>query len=225
MKVPVAFVLCLSIVAQAGKALPDNQPSLVICMDSGPGTGFPATHAEALASKMFSTIGVHLDWHHGGHGCKLPVEGTIHISMTTGEGPDKFPGALAIAWLGDAAHRIEVFYDRVTQTTEPSLVPGLLAHVLVHEITHTIEGLNRHSESGVMKAHWDETDYHAMSYEPLPFAPTDIALLRERIGAGTTETTASLVHGRSVGGIRPGAGSVAFSPPVVSPSSNASIVP
>jgi hypothetical protein len=224
MKVPVAFVLCLSIVAQARKAYPDNQPSIVICMDSGPGTGFPATHAEALASKMFSAIGVRLDWHHSGHGCKLPIEGTIHISMTTGEHPDKFSGALAIAWLGDAAHRIEVFYDRVTETTEPSLVPSLLAHVLVHEITHIIEGLNRHSESGVMKAHWDERDYHAMGYESLHFAPADIALLHERIGTtGTASTWPS--HGRSVSGLRSGTGSAAFAPPAASASSNASIVP
>ena len=223
MKVPAAFILCLAIVAQAGKALPDKQPTIVICMDSGPGTGFPATRAESIASHMFSAIGVHLDWHHGSHGCKLPVEGTIHISMSSGRPPDVFPGALAAAWLNDETHHIEVFYDRVLAIGEASFVPTLLAHVLVHEITHVIEGLNRHSENGVMKARWDETDYHSMAYEPLGFASEDIALLREKVG--TVEAAQIWAHGRSVTGLRSGAGSAVFAPPTASPASKASIVP
>jgi hypothetical protein len=223
MKVPAAFILCLAIVAQAEKALPGNQPTIVICMDSGPGTGFPATRAESIASHMFSAIGVRLDWHHGSHGCKLPADGPIHITMVAGERPEDFPGALAVAWLNHETRRIDVFYDRVLVIGEPPFVPTLLAHVLVHEITHVIEGLNRHSQDGVMKARWDEVDYHAMAYEPLGFAQEDIALLKQRIG--TVEMAQSwFAHGRSVTGLRSGAGSAVFAPPAASASSKASIV-
>jgi hypothetical protein len=31
----------------------------------------------------------------------------------------------------------------------------VLAHVLVHEITHILQGIDRHSESGVMKSPGD----------------------------------------------------------------------
>jgi hypothetical protein len=224
MRVPVAFVFSLAIIAQAGKALPENQPSIAICMDSGPASGFPLTHAESTAARMFSAIGIHLDWHHGGHGCKLPIEGTIHISMSTSSRPEDYPGALAIARLGDEAHRIEVFYDRVTETVEERLVSSLLAHVLVHEITHVIEGLNRHSDEGVMKARWSEPEYREMAFEPLGFAAEDIALLHQRIG--TVESAQTwFTHGRSVTGLRSGSGSTAFAPPAASAPSKVSIVP
>ena len=223
MKVPLAFVFSLAIVAQAGKP-PDHWPALVICMNAGPGSGFPETRAEDLASKIFRAIGIALDWHHGEHGCKLPAETTIHIDMSTATREDKFPGALAVARLGDAAHHIEVFYDRIRATVEPPLVPSLLAHVLAHEITHILEGLNRHSEQGIMKAHWNELDYREMSYQLLAFAAEDIDLLHRQIG--TSETADNrLAHGRSVSGLRSGGGSISFAPPAASPSSSASIVP
>ncbi len=35
----------------------------------------------------------------------------------------------------------------------------VLAHVLVHEITHILEGLNEHSQEGIIKARWTFQDY------------------------------------------------------------------
>jgi hypothetical protein len=57
-------------------------------------------------------------------------------------------------------------------------VPNLLAHVLVHEITHLIQGINRHSDRGVMKARWDEDDYEQMRSRRLAFTEYDIRLIR-----------------------------------------------
>ena len=39
----------------------------------------------------------------------------------------------------------------------------LLAHVLVHEITHVLEGVDRHTGQGVMKARWTEDDLALMA--------------------------------------------------------------
>ena len=70
----------------------------------------------------------------------------------------------------------------------------ILAHVLVHEITHILQGIDRHSESGVMKASWTNQDYKAMAWKPLPFTPQDTRLLqlglngRESLLASTTTT-------------------------------------
>jgi hypothetical protein len=57
-------------------------------------------------------------------------------------------------------------------------LPHLLAHVLVHEITHILQGVARHSETGIMKAHWTPVDYRQMLVHPLPFAPEDVQLLQ-----------------------------------------------
>jgi hypothetical protein len=51
----------------------------------------------------------------------------------------------------------------------------VLAHVLVHEVTHILQGFPRHSESGVMKAHWDSQNFAQMTWQPLPFTDDDIA--------------------------------------------------
>jgi len=71
-----------------------------------------------------------------------------------------------------------VFYDRITETVGAVTLPHLLAHVLVHEITHILEGVARHSETGVMKAHWTSEDYRKMGGHHLPFAPEDVELIQ-----------------------------------------------
>ena len=44
-----------------------------------------------------------------------------------------------------------------------------------------LEGLNRHSDVGVMKAHWDERDFIEMSDKSLLFAPEDAELIQRGI--------------------------------------------
>ena len=65
--------------------------------------------------------------------------------------------------------RIYVFVDRVAAMVPPGRIGTLLGHVLVHEITHGLQGVSRHSARGVMKAHWDTPDFRAMEVHPLPF--------------------------------------------------------
>jgi hypothetical protein len=60
----------------------------------------------------------------------------------------------------------------------------LLAHVMTHEITHVLEGINRHSETGMMKGQWTETDYRAMA-AGLRFAPVDVALIHDGLAKRT----------------------------------------
>jgi hypothetical protein len=52
-----------------------------------------------------------------------------------------------------------------------------MAHVLVHEITHMLEGTCRHSATGIMKAHWDYRDYCEMRGRPLLLAQEDVDLI------------------------------------------------
>ena len=57
------------------------------------------------------------------------------------------------------------------------MVPCLLAHVLAHEITHVLEGIDRHSESGVMRAHWSSDEMWDMASKPLAFTEEDKYLI------------------------------------------------
>jgi hypothetical protein len=56
-------------------------------------------------------------------------------------------------------------------------VGTLLGHVIAHEITHILQGVPRHSETGVMKARWERKDLQALVDHPLRFAPVDEALI------------------------------------------------
>jgi hypothetical protein len=71
---------------------------------------------------------------------------------------------------------VVVFPDRIRQV-DPYQMQCALAHVLVHEITHVLQGICRHSATGIMKARWDQRDYFEMSRKPLPFAEEDVALI------------------------------------------------
>jgi len=149
-------------------------------MEAGFGGPWVMRQAEVLAAQIFAGIGVGIGWYHDRRHCKVPPEGFLVILLSTGAPDLQFPGALAYSQLADGVH-IEVFYNRVAQMVEPKCVPTLLAHVLAHEIGHMLEGVSRHSDEGIMKAHWDERDFSKMSYQLLSFAPQDVGLIQSGI--------------------------------------------
>jgi hypothetical protein len=139
--------------------------------------------AEGIADGMFAAAGVRIEWRghaHEGHGL---AGGALAIGLALNTPANVLPGALAFARVYEGVH-IDVFCDRLER-----LAPGarnavpLLAHVLVHEITHMLEGIDRHSDTGVMKARWSAVDYSAMATNPLPFTPEDIELIHLGLAA------------------------------------------
>ena len=132
--------------------------------------------AQSVASGTFATAGVRINWRTGLAKASEP-ERPILIDITSNTPEKFFPGALAYAHVFDGVH-IRVFYDRV-ENAFPYANATLLAHVLVHEITHVVEGTDRHSEEGVMKAQWTADDLVQMLYKPLLFDPQDVLLLRK----------------------------------------------
>ena len=98
--------------------------------------------AQALASRMFADIGVHLDWW-----ASTPprqVAGAIFIELVTGTPVTFQPGALGYALPFEGIH-IRVFWDRINVYRLPRQV---LAHVMVHEITHILQGISGHADEG-----------------------------------------------------------------------------
>jgi hypothetical protein len=145
--------------------------------------------ARALANEMFASVDVKINWREGEPSRSLShPERAIVVEIVTDTPRELKPGALAFARPFEGVH-IKVFYDRVQAVTEPELTPNLLAHVLVHEITHVLQGTCRHSDTGVMKARWNHEDYMEMRLKPLSFTEEDVQLIRAGLAARAEAAT------------------------------------
>jgi hypothetical protein len=135
--------------------------------------------AKVVSSEMFAGIGVRIEWRSGQPAASSAIAGAIAIELVT-ETPGTFlPGALAYAQPYEGVH-IQVFYDRIKYKPAPA---ELLAHVMVHEITHILQGISRHSDSGVMKATWTGEEFQRMRFKPLPFTEEDVVLIHRGLNA------------------------------------------
>jgi hypothetical protein len=174
------FGLAAGTGALAGSIEPGSAPSVRVCVEDSVVTPFVLLRGESIATEIFRNIGIRVSWVRRTRCAQSPSE-PIVVQVSTGAPPGHFPGALGYTRL--AERQIEVFYDRVERIFEAPAVPNLLGHVLAHEIAHVLEGINRHSAEGLMKAHWDGRDYMQMYPHVLPFAPEDVELIREGLGA------------------------------------------
>jgi hypothetical protein len=99
------------------------------------------------------------------------------LALQTHTPEAQFPGALGVALPREGSHAW-VFYDRVLREgPDDSHVAALLAHAMAHEIAHVLQGISRHSESGILKARWSGTDCARMAYFPLMFTREDAILI------------------------------------------------
>jgi hypothetical protein len=171
------LVATLGVAAQVNAA-DSTEYKMSVCVAND--IGFSALSlAQKTASRMFAKAGVTIDWRPGLAGC--PAQG-ISISLS-GQVPADLPlHALAYALPYEGSH-IVIFYDRLREIASPPQISFLLAHVLVHEVTHILQGIPRHSDRGVMKATWGGADYKAMTWKPLPFTPEDIELIHRGLAA------------------------------------------
>jgi len=149
--------------------------------------------AKELASSMFAGIGVTIDWRTGEPSASSPQQ-AIAIGLAKNTPKDEKPGALAYAMPREGVH-IVVFWDRM----EFGLIPTeLLAHVMVHEITHILEGVSRHSDSGIMRAQWTEHDHKMMRMHPLSFAAEDVELIHLGMAARNSTSRVELAVARRI---------------------------
>jgi hypothetical protein len=150
--------------------------SATVCIEAG---SSPSTfQSRSLASKMFARIGVAIHWRFGLHGCPQQA---IVLSLSSRTPPTLQPGSLAYSLPYEGRH-ILVLYDRIAED-RPGLVRFVLAYVLVHEITHLLQAEDRHSPSGIMKAHWGENDFEDMKRGALAFTAEDIDLIYRGLAA------------------------------------------
>jgi hypothetical protein len=133
--------------------------------------------AEDVASKLFAAAGVRIKWCYG-----HPSQDAISVEFSERTPRDYRPGSVAFALPYEGVH-ITVFYDRTSRTTLADLAPTVLGHVLAHEITHVLQRIDRHSQTGVMKAHWTNSDLDKMVAKGLSFTAEDIDLMQRGLAA------------------------------------------
>jgi hypothetical protein len=147
--------------------------------------------AQALANEIFADVGVKIDWRRGQPSSfQSQHQRAIVVEMVPDTPREHTPGALAFALPYEGVH-IQVFYNRVQAATQPELTPNILAHVLVHEITHILQGTCRHSDTGIMKAHWNHSDFMEMRLKPLSFTEEDAQMIR--FGVARRENAGTLI--------------------------------
>jgi hypothetical protein len=185
----VAIAAVAAGMAHAAELAPEAGRSVTICVDPG-AHGSEVYSARRLVSGLFAKIGVKVDWRER---AACPPDGSALLVSLSDKTPDnQRPGALAYALPYEGSHLV-VFYDRVHRL-DSNPRNNLLAYTFAHEITHILEGISRHSESGIMKAHWDYADRYDMRMGRLSFAAADADLIlrglesRERQSAPVPQT-------------------------------------
>jgi hypothetical protein len=137
--------------------------------------------AKGLASGMFAGIGITLDFLDGRPAPSQTPAIAIEFVSDTPAG--LLPGTWAYALPYEGVH-IRIFWDRIEIERSS---PELLAHVMVHEITHILQGTDRHSGEGIMNTRWTNQERQALERKPLHFTEEDVDLIyRGRILQGTT---------------------------------------
>jgi hypothetical protein len=172
------MALVVAASASAGEAAQAQRMERRVAVCSGMGNDFVIPRAQSIAAGMFAGIGIGIEWK-SERACPPDA---IRITFSYETDRALLSGALAYALPYEGTH-IVVFYDRLKDPGRPNRLPGVLAHVMAHEITHILQGIHRHSESGVMKAKWTREDFNEMVFKPLPFTDTDMELIHNGLDA------------------------------------------
>jgi hypothetical protein len=178
MKILATMVVAAAAKVWAGETGAERERTVTVCVDPS-GDGVEIRSAQGLASKLFARIGVRIDWREL-RSCTAGGS-ALQVSLSYNTPPNQLPGSLAYALPYEGSH-IVVFYDRVRQS-DSNLITRLMAYVMVHEVTHILEGITRHSERGIMKAHWDGDDRFEIGLGHLGFAPEDVDLIYRGLDA------------------------------------------
>jgi len=155
-----------------------------------------------MASAIFAKIGVHLNWHAG----ELPVANSAAGDesaqrafgiRTVEHAPESAtPGALASARIvGAAGTEITVYKDRVLGFLDNhrNLAGAAAGYVLAHELAHVMQGVGRHSESGILKARWSNNDFEEMIFHKLVFTNFDVELIHKGLALQLANSASAAV--------------------------------
>ena len=176
----VMALLCAAAMTQGAPAMGAPRQTATICVEESIDRNV-SDHAEMEAASIFRRIGITVNWHPAASlFCRTNSNAMIHMTYSLKTAADVDPGALASATPYGAS--VEVHYDRIPTNGELARA-HVLAHVFVHEVAHILQGVARHSDSGMMKARWSDSDFIEMKWHPLNFTELDIALIHSGLEA------------------------------------------
>ena len=168
---------------------PDAVVRVFVRTSRVPIPGVVMSTGEMEAARLFRELGIRLDWTLDGGKDNEPASGAIEITFQP-HAPQGFATperqkALAFAqpYSRDPA-LITVFGDRVIACLsryDQNQAGRVLGYILAHEIAHVLEGESRHSETGVMKAEWNQEEFRLMTVSGLTFALEDRNMIRRAL--------------------------------------------
>ncbi|MFN7933074.1 MAG: hypothetical protein U0R19_07085 [Bryobacteraceae bacterium] len=139
-------------------------------------------HAKRIVTEAYAGIGIKVTWRSGPApaGCfKSPFRRQVVLQFrpdATTRHNDALAFALPHATEGPC---VLLLTGRILRTVTPNPTTGgaLLGHVLAHEIGHVLQGIDRHSPSGLMQEHWSIQEIKNMAAKPLRFTDYDKDLI------------------------------------------------
>lgn len=165
----------------SGQSIASQTRKVIVCTEMD-------THAlmgvRPLASAIFARIGLTIDWRE--LNSQASCKGSIRVrlsydSQLIGSSAERLGSA-------DPCEKAIVLFPERVQEVSPYPGPYAMAHVLAHEIAHVLEGVSRHSSSGIMKARWSQEDFIAMRPPGLAFAEEDVELIYAGLNIGHNRT-------------------------------------
>lgn len=193
----IAAMLAGCAVASAKPQGRPDIPRVEICFEMDGSVrlgGMMFASAKATASQLVAEGGIRLDWSHGKisdcdrGGQSIGIKFVAHAPEVVAERPH----ALASAMPYGTGETIAVYDDRIARYC--AIFPEadqakILGHILAHEIVHMLQGVARHSSTGLMKARWDTEDLRTISRTGLGMAAEDRQILAARFAPTTAEGT------------------------------------
>ena len=170
----------------AASAASNGQPVVEVYLPPVLTTDMAQTfqRAQGVVKEAYSEIGVQVKWRSTASapaGCtKDPLHWKIVVGFGTSSPAGAGKEALAFAnpYLMEGPC-VTLLMDRVEPAAKrnPRSAGYLLGHVLAHEIGHVLQGIARHSETGLMKAHWSLREIKMMPEDRLRFTEEDSAMI------------------------------------------------
>jgi hypothetical protein len=132
--------------------------------------------AQAIVTRVFADAGVRVEWLSGKQ-CKYAPSGTLYLILDA-TAPSHFKSeTMGYAQPYSSGTAVHIFYDRIREDHRADFAL-VLGHAMAHEIGHVLQGVARHSESGIMKGLWSYREFGDMHLGRMRFAPEDILLLQ-----------------------------------------------
>jgi hypothetical protein len=166
----------------SGESLPVPHYKVVVCIEHNADTQAVLPRVKEISAQIFAPARIQIEWRSLNRCAREKDPIRVHLEDRS---PEKdYPGALAWAH-SFAGDYICVFYDRIRAAADPRDLPSLMAYVLAHEIGHSLQGFDGHSDAGIMKANWDRKDMADIRFGTLTFSAFDLLMIERGIEVRT----------------------------------------